>query len=613
MLEVVPARSPASCGAGRPRLGPDDLVVISGGARGITAEVAVALARDVPAPPAGARPQPIARGRGRRRGSPPAATRPRSKRYLLSGPDRGRSPQAIGERVRRILANREIRDNLDRIAAAGSRVVYRSVDVRDRTAVRDVIARARDELGPIRGLIHGAGVLADRRIVDQTDAQFALVYDTKVAGLLNLFDAVDPEALEFLVLFSSSTARFGRIGQVAYAAANEYLNKWAQQAAIRLPDCRVVSFNWGPWAGGMVGDALRRVFEKEGLHLIPPEAGARLVIDEIRDGDAGPGPVEIVVLADRPAAAAPGPRRGGHGGRGPRPTGSSRRSSGVGSTSRRCRSWPTTSSTATPSCRWRSILEWAAEGAVHRNPGLVVRGVDDLRLFKGLILSGREPCTMEIAAGKAVREGDEFRVPVELRGALANGREVIHARAEVVLAARHATGARRLDDPALPRPVAAARRGLWPRAVPRPGDAGDRAGRGVRRARDRGAGRHVAVAVGVAGAAVALAMADRPPGHRLCLPARRALDPGPARGQLAADGRGPLPAIPPRIRRGPACGSWSRSARRPSPAPSPTSSSSTTAASSIARLESYECVVDASLSQAFRRNQLIAPTPVTAS
>ena len=62
---------------------------------------------------------------------------------------------------------------------------------------------------------------------------------------------------------------------MAYAAANEYLNKWAQQAAIRLPDCRVVSFNWGPWAGGMVGDALRTVFEKEGLHLIPPAAGAR--------------------------------------------------------------------------------------------------------------------------------------------------------------------------------------------------------------------------------------------------------------------------------------------------------------------------------------------------
>ena len=304
--------------------------MISGGARGITAEVAVALAGTF-------RPRLLVLGRSP---APEGEEEPRLaacrdeaelKRHLLSAADRP-SPQALTERVRRILADREIRRNLDRIARAGSRVVYRSVDVRDGAAVRDVIARVRQEHGPVRGLIHGAGVLADRRIVDQTDAQFALVYDTKVAGLHNLFEAIDPESLEFLVLFSSSTARFGRTGQVAYAAANEYLNKWAQQAAIRLPDCRVVSFNWGPWDGGMVSDALRPVFENEGLHLIPPAAGARLVVEEIQNGDAGPGPVEIVVLADRPVAATHGPAPVPNTARALPPTASSRPSSGARST-----------------------------------------------------------------------------------------------------------------------------------------------------------------------------------------------------------------------------------------------------------------------------------------
>ena len=66
------------------------------------------------------------------------------------------------------------------------------------------------EHGPIRGLIHGAGILADRKIVDQTDAQFDLVYKTKVEGLHHLFDALDEKSLRLLFLFSSSTARFGR-------------------------------------------------------------------------------------------------------------------------------------------------------------------------------------------------------------------------------------------------------------------------------------------------------------------------------------------------------------------------------------------------------------------
>ncbi len=55
------------------------------------------------------------------------------------------------------------------------------------------------------------------------------------------------------------------------------------------------------------------------------------------------------------------------------------------------------------------ILEWAAEGALQRNPGLVVCGVDDLRLFKGVILSGREPATVDVLAGEGRPAGHGVR------------------------------------------------------------------------------------------------------------------------------------------------------------------------------------------------------------
>ena len=58
------------------------------------------------------------------------------------------------------------------------------MDVRDGRAVAAILAedRAR-ELGPIRGLIHGAGVLADARIEDKTSEQFQRVWSTKIDGL----------------------------------------------------------------------------------------------------------------------------------------------------------------------------------------------------------------------------------------------------------------------------------------------------------------------------------------------------------------------------------------------------------------------------------------------
>ena len=224
VIELGAVREPQAAVRQAPRLGPGDLVVITGGARGITADVAVALAEAF-------EPRLLVLGRSP---EPESEDEPfadcrdevQLKRALLARSDRFRSPQAVGEQARQIMARREVRRNLDRMTAAGSTVVYRSVNVRDQAEVHQTIAWARDEFGPVRGLIHGAGVLADRRIADQTDAQFDLVYDTKVGGLHHLFGAIDPECLKILVLFSSSTARFGRSGQVAYAAANEYLNKW---------------------------------------------------------------------------------------------------------------------------------------------------------------------------------------------------------------------------------------------------------------------------------------------------------------------------------------------------------------------------------------------------
>ena len=250
-------------------------------------------------------------------------------------------------------------------------------------------------------------MLADRKIVDQTDGQFDLVYDTKVKGVRHLCQAINPEALKFLILFSSSTARFGRSGQVAYAAANEALNKWAQQQSVRLPHCRVVSYNWGPWAGGMVKDSLKLVFEKEGLSLIPLDAGARLVVDEIRSDRSGP--VEIVVLAE-PVGAEQARERTRDLTSTPRPP---EKLESVFHRTVDLDSLPVLASHVIDGhavLPMAIILEWLAEGAVHRNPGLVVCGLDNLRLYKGVIIGEHTRPRVEIRVGKAVRREDQFIV-----------------------------------------------------------------------------------------------------------------------------------------------------------------------------------------------------------
>ena len=411
-----------------------DLVVVSGGARGVTAEVAVALARSFQATL-------LLLGRTPEPGPEPAwlaslQTEADIKRELGKRANGGAALKNIGEQYRLLTAHREIRRTLTRIEAAGGRALYRSVDIRDPAAVKSALTTACQQArSPVRGIVHGAGVLADARIEDKTDAQYRSVYETKIDGLRALLRAVEPDDLRALVLFSSSTGRFGRTGQVDYAIANEVLNKLAQQQARSLPRCRVVSVNWGPWDGGMVGPALKKVFAQEQIGLIPLESGANYLVDELRSppGDA----VEVVVLAAGSAL----------------PEGAARSGVGVPShpengieKAKLSRSFERVLERSThpileshvldgrPVLPTVLILEWLAHGALHQNPGLQFHGCDELRILHGVILDGDNAPTLRVDAGKASKRDGLYVVPVELRGSRADGRDVLHARADVVLA-----------------------------------------------------------------------------------------------------------------------------------------------------------------------------------
>jgi acyl transferase domain-containing protein/NAD(P)-dependent dehydrogenase (short-subunit alcohol dehydrogenase family) len=275
---------------------PGELVVVTGGARGVTAACALAVAKAW-------RPRLVLLGR-----TPLSPAEPvwlsglespaQIKQALAQRGEPGTPLRQFDHQCRQILANREVRATMQTIRNAGADVEYLVADVRDLASVQPTLRDIQQKYGPIRGVIHGAGVLEDRRIEDKTREQFDHVFSTKIAGLRNVLSSLAADKLKFLAVFSSYTARFGRTGQVDYAMANEALNKLACQFRHQHPQCRTRSFNWGPWDGGMVTDSLRPLFEKEGVGLIPLDAGANLFVRELERTDALDN-VEVVVLAER--------------------------------------------------------------------------------------------------------------------------------------------------------------------------------------------------------------------------------------------------------------------------------------------------------------------------
>ena len=136
------------------------------------------------------------------------------------------------------------------------------------------MAQMRADWGPVHGIIHAAGVLADKRIEEKTDADLRRVFAPKIIGLTNLLAAADEDPLAFLVVFSSAAARFGNPGQADYAMANTAAETIAATFATSRPETRVRTIAWGPWNGGMVDDVLAARFAAEGVGLIDPAFAA---------------------------------------------------------------------------------------------------------------------------------------------------------------------------------------------------------------------------------------------------------------------------------------------------------------------------------------------------
>jgi len=272
----------------------DSVILITGGARGITAAAAIDLARK-------RQPTLILIGRSplpmpqesvetAELNSPREIKAALIEQFRRSGDSL--APANVEARYARLIQDREIRRNLTAIKQAGGRVEYHQIDVRDGRVFEQLIKDIYQAYGRLDGVIHGAGIIEDKLIEDKTPDSFDRVFSTKVSGAFVLARNLRPD-IRFLVFFSSVAGAFGNRGQADYAAANEVLNKVALYLDSQWPG-RVIAINWGPWEGlGMVSEEVRRHFAGRGVQMITPESGRRALDQEIRFGRKGD--VEVVL------------------------------------------------------------------------------------------------------------------------------------------------------------------------------------------------------------------------------------------------------------------------------------------------------------------------------
>lgn len=405
---------------GNASLGKQDVVMVTGGARGVTAACVIALAKEYKS-------KFVLMGRTPLEGEDfhlyPGLEEGALKRAIMEKEFKGKAkPKELEQVARKVLSQREIRNTLAELKSAGSEAIYLAGDVRDEKQMKKHADKVKKQFGKITSLIHGAGVLADRKIEEKTDEQFEQVFSTKIDSLLVLMKLL-PD-LKSVIFFSSVTARFGRPGQIDYCMANEVLNKYAQAESRRRPRCKIVAMGWGPWDGGMVTPALAREFKRIGVGLIPLADGAQAVVDEFRH--QGARQAEVLIGDGFPEPPS-GPGR------------TEQKNEATGEMllqkSLSVNELPFLESHqigGRPVLPMAFMQEWFVQGALQTAAGLRLVGIKDLKVFRGAtIADGVEPTlTVSVQSQKPGAHSGERELTLELRDV---SRNILHARAQIVV------------------------------------------------------------------------------------------------------------------------------------------------------------------------------------
>ena len=161
------------------------------------------------------------------------------------------------------------------IEALGTRVHVMPADVADEASLSAALQGLAREAPPLAGIFHAAADFGVSPIVEADRTGAAAVLRPKVDGVIALERATAGQPLDFMVLFSSTTALLGASGYAAYAAANAFLDATAETAA---PDRKIISIRWGIWESmRLASDLQKGTYREAGLQPLPNAQALRLM------------------------------------------------------------------------------------------------------------------------------------------------------------------------------------------------------------------------------------------------------------------------------------------------------------------------------------------------
>ncbi|MCK9522068.1 MAG: acyltransferase domain-containing protein [Proteobacteria bacterium] len=263
-----------------PTLNPGDLVLVTGGARGIVFECVYGLAHKTGCRLLLTGRTPLPQGSPAWLNTAPEDIHRviREMEIDLVKNKGHKLPEAkkIGATS---MSQWEVSNNLARLAQAGIDARYAVCDVSDAEALRALIAETAAKT-PIAGVVHGSGVQKAALANELTDRAVTRTLDTKISPIFTMMESLDWSQVRFVSAFGSIAGLFGNTGQTDYALANDMMAWMVQELCAVHPHIKGHTLEWTAWVGtGMVSEEEGKRFKAAGLKALTVETGVPLFLE----------------------------------------------------------------------------------------------------------------------------------------------------------------------------------------------------------------------------------------------------------------------------------------------------------------------------------------------
>ncbi|XXY19856.1 type I polyketide synthase [Sorangium sp. So ce216] len=161
---------------------------------------------------------------------------------------------------------------------AGAQVRLFQADVSEHAQVDQMLRSLEQTMPPLRGVVHAAGILDDRTLLQLDADRFRRVMAPKMHGAWNLHALTADKPLDFFVLYSGAAALVGSPGQGNYAAGNAFMDALAHHR--RAVGLHALSIAWGPFSEVGLAAAQQNRGERlsyRGMKSITPEQGLEIL------------------------------------------------------------------------------------------------------------------------------------------------------------------------------------------------------------------------------------------------------------------------------------------------------------------------------------------------